>query len=80
MAHSRRPTTHPVVRLNDVTVSVANADQSMLANLSYRFYVSDRIRGSIRAALPQPTDGNTSEIRSTPRLSFAQADFVNLHD
>jgi hypothetical protein len=38
MAHSRRLMTHPrVVRLNDVTVSVANTDQSMLRISSIDF-------------------------------------------
>jgi hypothetical protein len=43
MAHSRRLMTHPrVVRLNAVTVSVANADQSMLriSSIDFTYLIS----------------------------------------
>ena len=57
MGHSRRLLNSPqVVRLSDVTVSVANADREYGANLFHRFNVSDRIRGCVRAAEPQPTE------------------------
>ena len=50
MGHSRRLLNSPqVVRLSDVTVSVANADREYGTNLFYRFNVSDRIRGCVRA-------------------------------
>src|SRR5262249_25178412 len=49
MGHSRRLLNSPqVVRLSNVTVSVANADREYGANLCYRFNVSDRIRGCVR--------------------------------
>src|SRR5262249_14703090 len=49
MGHSRRLLNSPqVVRLINVTVSVANADREYGANLCYRFNVSDRIRGCVR--------------------------------
>jgi hypothetical protein len=49
MGHSRRLlNSHQVVRLSDVTVSVANAHREYGANLFYRFNVSDRIPGCVR--------------------------------
>ena len=41
--------------------------------------VADCVAGCIRPVIPEPTDGNASEIRSTPRLIFSWADFVNVH-
>jgi hypothetical protein len=59
MEHSRRLLNSPqVVRLSDVTVSVANADREYGANLFYRFNASDCIRGCVRGAIPQPTNGS----------------------
>jgi hypothetical protein len=78
MGHSRRLLNSPqVVRLSDVTVSVANADREYGANLFYRFNVSDRIRGCVRGAIPEPTNGSRSEIRSTPRLPL-RGYFINV--
>ena len=49
MGHSRRLLNSPqVVRLSNVTVSVAHADREYGSNLCYRFNVSDRIRGCVR--------------------------------
>ena len=57
MGHSRRLLNSPqVVRLSDVTVSVANADREYGANLFYGFNVSDRIRGCVRPAVLQATE------------------------
>ena len=79
MGHSRRLLNSPqVVRLSDVTVSVANADREYGANLLYRFNVSDRIRGCVRAAEPQATERQhiTDQIKAA--MIFARADFVNV--
>jgi hypothetical protein len=82
MGHSRRLLNSPqVVRLSDVTEGVANADREYGANLFYRFNVSDRIRGCVRAAVPQPTDwqriGNQINAVDAAFI-FARAYFVNV--
>jgi hypothetical protein len=66
------------VRLNDVTVSVATADQSM-TNLFYRFYVSDRIRGCVWAAIARSTEWQRIGNQIDAAMIFARAGFVCVH-
>ena len=79
MGHSRRLlNSHQVVRLSDVTVGVANADREYGANLLYRFNVSDRIRGCVRAAEPQATERQRIGDEIISAMIFARANLVNV--
>src|SRR5262249_5306010 len=79
MEHSRCLLNSPqVVRLSNVTVSVANADREYGATLFYRFNVSDRIRGCVRAAEPQPTEWQRIGNKIDAAFVFSQ-DFLTGH-
>src|SRR5215475_1827910 len=80
MGHSRRLLNSPqVVRLSDVTVSVTNTDREYGANLLYRFNVSDRIRGCVRAAVPQPTEWQRIGNQIDAAMIFARMDLIGVH-
>ena len=79
MAHSGPLLNSPkLVNLNDVTVSAANADQTIGANLFSRFYVSDRILGCVRAAIPQPTEWQHFGNQVNAAFIFARTQFVSV--
>jgi hypothetical protein len=79
MGHSRRLlNSHQMVRLSDVTVSVANAHREYGANLFYRFNVSDRIPGCVRGATPQASEWQRIGDQINAAFIFARADFINV--
>ena len=64
------------VRLGHVANFIVNANHSIMSTAE-KLCVADRVADCVWLAIPQGTDGSTSEIKSKP-LIFAGADFVDV--